>query len=355
MTSSASAHNNTGTTAAGVTVIECLRSGSDKLSSLHGMTAPSVADATNRDVSHDLSAVCRLEAEVLLAHVLGKSQSWLYAWPEQTISPPELMQYRQLLEQRCSGKPVAYLTGRQEFWSMSFKVSPAVLIPRPETELLVEIAIDYLTKQQLASDSSQSTPGIQPNQSAGPARILELGTGSGAIAIALASELPGAEITATDISLAALDTARNNAQRLLKSPASQVIFVQSDWFQQLTSTSTTLTTQSNGAERYQLIVSNPPYIRADDPHLSKTITGISYEPHAALVAQDNGLQALRKIIEGAVTFLDVDAMLAVEHGYDQAEAVRQLFQQAGYSSIESRRDLAGVERVTLGKCQSIKL
>lgn len=345
---------NNGKLPADITVADCLRLGTKELLSLHATSIPAARNTLGADESKDAMDVCRLEAEVLLSFVLNKDHSWLYAWPEQTVTTVDAAHYRQMLSERCSGKPVAYLTGWQEFWSMNFKVSPDVLIPRPDTELLVEISFDYLSQlQQFAGNATENNTSSRPNA---PARILELGTGSGAIAIALASERCDAEITATDISSQALQIARNNAQRLLNESACRITFLQSDWFQKLAlANSETSDTRNDSNNCYQLIVSNPPYIRSDDPHLSSAVTGISFEPNSALVAQDNGLQALQTIVEGAWPFMAEGALLALEHGHDQAEAVRQLMQHAGYLSIESRQDLAGVERVTLGHRPGIKL
>ena len=338
---------------ADISVADCLRLGTRELQSLHATNIPATRTTLGSDESKDTMVVCRLEAEVLLAFVLNKDHSWLYAWPEHTVTSADVAHYRQLLAERCSGKPVAYLTGWQEFWSMNFKVSADVLIPRPDTELLVEISLEYLSQQQQAA--ANATENTTSNSSA-PARILELGTGSGAIAIALASERSDAEITATDVSFQALQIARNNAQRLLNQSACRITFLQSDWFQKLAlANSETSGARNDSNNGYQLIVSNPPYIRSDDPHLSTAVTGISFEPHSALVAQDKGLQALQTIVEGAWPFMAEGALLALEHGHDQAEAVRQLMQHAGYLSIETRQDLAGVERVTLGHRPGIKL
>lgn len=313
---------------------------------------PVADDEQAKHQTTDVLSTCRLEAEVLLAFALGKNQSWLYAWPEQGVTANQVSAYRQLLAERCRGKPVAYLTGWQEFWSMNFSVSSAVLIPRPDTELLVEIAINYLSTPSAAEQSLVNNTLANKNSP----RVLELGTGSGAIAIALASELANADITATDISEPALDVARNNAKRLLQQRNSQITFVQSDWFQKLQPANTEAGhTSCNTTNGYQLILSNPPYIRADDPHLITAVTGIGFEPRSALVAHDNGLQALQEIIDNALVFLADGAMLALEHGHDQAEDVRELLRRAGYLSIETRTDLSGVERVTLGHRPNVKL
>lgn len=298
------------------TVQSCVRFGSDELKVLH--------DQPQTLVPEDTLAIRRLESEVLLALVLDKNHSWLYTWPEHKVSAAEFEEFRRLLAERNSGQPVAYLTGIQEFWSLNFRVTPDVLVPRADTELLVEVALDRLQQLQSATQID--------------AQVLELGTGSGAIAVAIASSTQDIAITATDISTAALAIAEQNAQRLL-GRVNAIHFIQSDWFEQW---------DLQTSKAYHLIVSNPPYIRFDDPHLSTPVTGLSFEPQTALVAENDGLQALQTIISGARTRLIEGGWLALEHGHDQAADVRQLFLSAGYLSVESRTDLSGVERVTLG-------
>ncbi|WP_457677015.1 peptide chain release factor N(5)-glutamine methyltransferase [Thiolapillus sp.] len=252
------------------------------------------------------------DAPLLLAHVLDRDRSWLFAWPEYRLSEPQLNRYLGLLERRRQGEPLAYLTGHREFWSLELEVNPAVLIPRPETELLVELA--------LALDL--------PTRS----RVLELGTGSGAIAIALASERPDWHITATDASTAALDVARRNARR---HGLSRIRFTRGDWYHALQS-----------GEGIHLIVSNPPYVRQDDPHLRED--GLPWEPEQALAAGSDGLADLRAIIGQAPEHLLPGGWLLVEHGLDQGDAVRTLFGNAGFTQVSTRQDLGGRDRVTLG-------
>ena len=253
------------------------------------------------------------DAPLLLAHVLGKDRGWLFAWPEHEPTLAQQQRYLQLLERRRQGEPLAYLTGEKEFWSLNLEVSPAVLIPRPETELLVELA--------LALDLPQTIP------------VLELGTGSGAIAIALATERPGWQITATDASAAALDIARGNAAR---HQAANLEFIQGHWYQALPDD-----------RKYQLILSNPPYVMEDDPHLLQD--GLPWEPPQALTAGSDGLTDLRIIIGEAPTHLLPGGWLLVEHGYDQGKAVRDLFDSAGFNRVATRQDLGGKDRVTLGR------
>lgn len=250
------------------------------------------------------------EARLLLGHVLNKSAAWLLAHGEQVLDEDDLLAFASLAARRAGGEPVAYLVGRREFFGRDFEVSPAVLIPRPETELLVETA--------LAGAGAA-------------ARILDLGTGSGCIAITLALELPQAQVTAVDASIAALAVARRNAERL----AARLRFVHSDWFDAL------------AEETFDLIVANPPYIAAADPHLA---TGdLRHEPAAALASGTEGLDALRRIIAGSSARLAPGGQLWLEHGYDQAPAVLELLARTGLTAIEQHRDLAGIIRVSGGR------
>ena len=253
------------------------------------------------------------DASLLLAHILGKDRSWLYAWPEYRLNREQLAHYQTLLRRRLLGEPLAYLTGHKEFWSLQLRVSPDTLIPRPETELLVETALALPVE-------------------ATPAQVLDLGTGSGAIALALASERPRWQLTATDISKNALDLAAQNA---LRHGIHNICFVCSHWFQEL-----------DTDIRYHLVLSNPPYVVEDDPHLLEN--GLPYEPPAALTAGADGLRDLRSIIRTAPGFLQPDGWLLVEHGLDQGAAVRQLFRLAGFRRVETRQDLECRDRITLG-------
>lgn len=261
--------------------------------------------ATNSDSA-------RLDSEILLAHYLGKSRSYLYAWPEVTVTPPVLQHFEQAIEQRKTQYPIAYIIGYQEFWSLKLNVTPDVLIPRADTELLVETALGKLQSIK------------QPN-------ILELGTGSGAIALALASERPDANILACDYSVKALDVAKQNQQQLA---ISNVSFLHSDWFKAIP------------AQHFDLIVSNPPYIDPDDPHLH---TSIRFEPLQALCANNQGVADLSHIISTAKTYLKPGSWLLLEHGYDQGEQVPQLFEQAAYQQINCLPDLAGNDRISIGQ------
>jgi len=259
--------------------------------------------------------VARLEAQILLGKSLGgRSRAWLIAHDRDPLTPPQAAAFQELLGRRLAGEPVAYILGEREFYGMTFKVTPAVLIPRPETELLVELALARLSKDS-------------------PARVLDLGTGSGAVALSIAAQRPQAMVTAVDISPAALEVARENAQRLA---ISNVRFLQGAWF-------TALPPQ----DKFDLIVSNPPYIAAFDPHLAQG--DVRFEPAGALASGTDGLDDIRTIVSDAPAYLVPGGWLLFEHGYDQAAACRALLEQAGYVAVANSTDLAGIERVTLGQ------
>lgn len=258
------------------------------------------------------SPTARLDAELLLAAALGKSRSYLRTWPEHEPGAEQLAAFAALLERRRMGEPVAYILGHQGFWSLDLEVAPHTLIPRPDTELLVETAL------QLAP--------------ATPQRVLDLGTGSGAIALALASERGGWQVTGVDRIAEAVALAERNRQRLELGNAE---FRQSSWFDRL------------AGERFDLILSNPPYIAADDRHLGEG--DVRFEPLSALVAGVDGLDDIRQIIAQAPRHLQAGGWLLLEHGYDQAEAVRELLAAAGFTAVDSRRDLGGHQRISLGR------
>ncbi len=260
------------------------------------------------------SPTAKLDAELLLAHCLGKPRSFLRTWPEHVPTPAQQAAFAALLQRRQAGEPVAYLLGQQGFWSLDLEVAPHTLIPRPDTELLVEtaLALGPLT----------------------PCAVLDLGTGSGAIALALAKERWQWQITGVDRIAEAVALAARNRQRLR---LDNVRFLQSSWFSAL------------GGERYALIVSNPPYIRSDDPHLAEG--DVRFEPASALVAGADGLDDIRQIIEQAPPHLLPGGWLLLEHGWDQAPAVRALLTAAGFTAVGSRRDLGGHERISLGQWQ----
>jgi release factor glutamine methyltransferase len=254
----------------------------------------------------------RLDAELLLAHVLGKSRSYLHTWPERELDAQQLECYQAALSRRQAGEPVAYILGQQGFWSLELEVASHTLIPRPDTELLVETVLALLP--------------------ATPAALLDLGTGTGAIALALASERPAWRLTGVDRVAEAVALAERNRARLKLANAS---FVASHWFSAL------------AGQRYQLIVSNPPYIAADDRHLAEG--DVRFEPSSALVAGADGLDDIRLIIQQAPNYLQAGGWLLLEHGFDQAAAVRELLSARGFSAVESRRDLGGHERISLGR------
>jgi release factor glutamine methyltransferase len=254
------------------------------------------------------SGLSRAEARLLLASVLAVPIEALIAHPQRIIDEGDAGRFAHLADRRAQGEPIAYLVGAKEFYGRAFDVSPAVLIPRPETELLVQLALDRLHRLPAP-------------------KVLDLGTGSGCIAITLALECPAATVMAVERSAAALAIARANANRL----GAGVAFAASDWYADL-----------HG--RVDVIVANPPYVAAADPHLP----ALRHEPRYALVAGADGLAALRRIIAGAPAHLHAGGWLAVEHGYDQASAVRELFARAGFVQIFSYRDSAGIERVCAG-------
>lgn len=255
----------------------------------------------------------QLEAELLLARAMQVSRSYLYAYPEKTISSQQLELLQQMLKRRRDGEPMAYILEEKEFWSLNLRVTPDTLIPRPETELLVELVLQIVPKE------------IKQ-------KVADLGTGSGAIALALGKERPQWQITATDQSAAALEIAQQNAQRLA---IKNIDFYQGAWCSALPK------------KNYHALVSNPPYIPQADPHLSQG--DLRFEPQSALVSGKDGLDAIRIITAQALQYLMPGGYLFLEHGFDQAAAVRQLLLQAGYQQIRSFRDLSGQERVSLGQ------
>lgn len=250
------------------------------------------------------------EAGILLAHTLQKDRGWLFAWPEATVDDASETLYRELIERRAAGEPVAHLTGVRDFWSLPLSVDRHTLIPRPETEHLLEFVLDRL-------------PGEKP------LRVIDLGTGSGAIALALASERPAWHITATDRSTEALARARHNAIRL----GLRVDFVQANWL--------------NGIKGpFDLVISNPPYIADNDKHLQQG--DLRFEPAGALASGPNGLNDIRIIIGQALSRLGPGGWLVMEHGFDQGDACRSLLQLADYRNTGTGRDLAGHDRYTYG-------
>lgn len=254
----------------------------------------------------------RRDAEILLEHVTGKARTFILAFGETALTANQQAQLSALLSRRTAGEPVAHLTGEREFWSLPLYVSAATLIPRPDTECLVEHALAHLP--------------------ATACRILDLGTGTGAIALALASERPDCQITAVDVMPDAVALALRNAARL---GFNNVKIQQSSWFDALV------------GQQFDMIVSNPPYIDECDPHLSQG--DVRFEPLTALVAADEGLADIAHIVTVSRQYLTAGGWLLIEHGWTQAEAVRALFTQAGYERVETCQDYGGNDRLTLGK------
>ncbi|EKO3508950.1 peptide chain release factor N(5)-glutamine methyltransferase [Vibrio fluvialis] len=254
-----------------------------------------------------------LDAAVLLCHALDKPRSYLLTWPDKVLDAPIQAMFDALLQRRITGEPVAYIIGEREFWSLPLKVSPSTLIPRPDTERLVEVALEKA--QTLEGD------------------ILDLGTGTGAIALALASELPHRRVVGIDLRDEAQHLATDNANRL---HITNVTFLQGSWFEPL----------SRGT-KFALIVSNPPYIEENDPHLVQG--DVRFEPKTALVAADNGLADIKHISDAGRDYLQNGGWLAFEHGYDQGASVRTIMQALGYQQVVTEQDYAGNDRVTLGQ------
>jgi release factor glutamine methyltransferase len=257
------------------------------------------------------SGLPALEAQVLAAHALGLSRARVLADSQRGLDAETVRAIERLFLRRRAGEPVAYLTGEREFHGLSLQVTPDVLIPRPETELLVELALEHL-----------------PNRAG---RVLDLGTGSGAIAVAIAHAAPDAEVVAVDASGAALAVARENARR----HGAAIRFVEGEWFAGV------------GSERFDVVVSNPPYVAAGDGHLGEG--DLRFEPRTALVGGPDGLDAIRAIVAGAKRHLVPGGWLLFEHGFDQAERCRSLLAMYGYAGIANWPDLAGITRVAGGR------
>jgi release factor glutamine methyltransferase len=269
---------------------------------------------TIRDLLHaarsDTNPDARHEAEILLAHALDRSRTWLIAHASDELDTEVCARYERLVAARARGEPVAYLTGTRGFWTLDLAVGPAVLIPRPETELLVELALERIPHGQAF-------------------QLADMGTGSGAIALAIASERPQVRVLATDQSEPALEVARRNAQSL---SVSNVEFAQGDWC------------AAFGTRQFDMIVSNPPYIAANDRHLAEG--DLRFEPPSALSSGADGLDAIRQIIAGAPSHLASGGWLLLEHGYDQGEAVRKLLASSGFVEPETWQDIGGNDRIS---------
>ena len=276
--------------------------------------------------------LARMDAQVLLLHVLGQpvdARAWLIAHDQDTLSASQTSAFEAVLQRRLRGEPVAYITGEKEFFGLRLRIDARVLDPRPDTETLVDWALSLMPP-----------PAAQQ-------RVLDLGTGSGAIALALQHARPHSEVWAADASAEALNVARANAQRL----GLPVQFVQSDWFNAFEAThGATPTSDSTQAQsRFDLIVSNPPYIADNDPHLP----ALSHEPLQALTSGADGLEAIRHIVRSAPAHLCAQGWLLLEHGHDQGPAVCALLRAAGFADVQSRNDLAGIHRCSGGRWPAV--
>lgn len=272
-----------------------------------------IADALHLASRLTQSETPRLDVELLLAEIVGRDRSYLYTWPDRALTENQQALFENWFRRREAGEPIAHILGRRGFWTMELEVSPATLIPRPDTELLVEVGLELI--KGVAS---------QP-------RILDMGTGTGALALAYASELSHASVVATDFLDDVVALAERNRQRL---GLLNVRIQKSDWW-------------GSVEGRYHLIVSNPPYIASDDPHLTQG--DVRYEPRSALVADQDGLSDLRIIIAGAPMYLEKGGWLLLEHGWRQAEAVRNLLVENGFQEVFSRVDYGGNERISGGR------
>ena len=260
-----------------------------------------------------VSDSARLDSELLLAHALQQSRTWLHTWPEKPLTTEQQQQFSALLSRRIKGEPIAHIIGEQEFWSLKLKVTADTLIPRADTERLVELALERIPQQSFWN-------------------IADLGTGSGAIALAIAKERPGVEIIATDKSTKALTIAEENAHL---NQLNNIRFVRSFWFDDLDN------------HVFDMMISNPPYIAEHDPHLTQG--DVRFDPESALTSGKNGLNDLSHLIAKAPAYLKPGGWLLLEHGYDQADAVMSLMQQAGFEHCEDFPDYAGNPRVALGQ------
>ncbi|RKZ90532.1 MAG: peptide chain release factor N(5)-glutamine methyltransferase [Gammaproteobacteria bacterium] len=257
-----------------------------------------------------ISDSATLDAEVLMCHTLEKNRSYLRTWPEKLLSNEQLEQFSHLLELRQQGHPIAYITGTREFWSRDFKVNPSVLIPRPDTETLIEVCLQLIESKLETS-------------------LIDLGTGSGIIAITLAAECPQITVTAVDRSAKALDTAQSNAQL---NHTANIRFLNSNWLAEVPQ------------EKFDFIVSNPPYIDVNDPHLNQG--DVRFEPNSALISDQHGLQDIIEISQQSHQYLNYGGFLIFEHGYDQKQAVHDILEQHQYQNIHCVHDLSGQPRVS---------
>lgn len=252
------------------------------------------------------------DAEILLGFVTNKTRTFLMAFSETQLTENELTELDQFLKRRQAGEPIAYITGVKEFWSLKFNVSPSTLIPRPDTEKLVELALEFLPKV--------------------PCEVLDLGTGTGAIVIAMATERPDCLFTAIEKNDDAFNLAQQNAKQI---GVNNTYFLQGNWYRPIK------------GRQFAMIVSNPPYIEPTDVHLSQG--DVRYEPRSALVSEDDGLADIKIIVQGATKHLSQYGWLLIEHGWEQGELVRKIFKQHGFQLVETYADYSGNERVTVGR------
>jgi len=285
-------------------------------------TINAVLKAAMISLSNSGNDLPSLDAAVLLCHVLNKPRSYLLTWPEKELTEEDVRSFSAALNRRLEGEPIAYITGEREFWSLSLMVSPSTLIPRPDTERLVEVALSKISHE--------------------PSKLLDLGSGTGAIALAIASECPKHSIYGVDIRLEAKELAERNAKKLA---INNVQFLQGSWFEPLD------WLNDEKGTKFALIVSNPPYIAKDDPHLF--LGDVRFEPISALVAEENGLSDIKKIATTAVNYLQENGWLLFEHSFEQGKAVRDLLIELGYHGVSTEQDYAGNDRVTFGQYYSI--
>lgn len=264
-------------------------------------------------VSQIKSDTAALDAEILLTYVLDKNRTWLATWPEYEVPQDLLENYLQLVKRRVGGEPIAYIVGERDFWTLTLNTDSSTLIPRPETELLVEQALAVLAPIRQA-------------------KILDLGTGTGAIALAIASERPQDSVFACDFNAAAVSLARANAK---KNNIRNIDIFESDWFERVAET------------EFDLILSNPPYVAEGDPHLQQG--DLVFEPNTALIAKQDGFADIKLICEQATGYLKADGALMFEHGFEQGEIAREIMIGNGYTQVNTVQDLAGLDRLTQGK------
>jgi release factor glutamine methyltransferase len=268
--------------------------------------------ATSVFEAHSDSA--SLDAELLMCHVLDCNRTYLFTWSDKVLDENQIDAFETLVKRRENGEPIAHIIGYKEFWSLKLAVNPSTLIPRPDTETLVELALDIANKKNTNSGNG-----------------LDLGTGTGAIALALASELPNWQWIGAEFSEDALALAKHNAK---ENNINNGLFIQSDWFSHVP------------VQKFDLIVSNPPYIDPEDEHLQQG--DVRFEPLSALIAPQKGLADIKIIVENSIGYLDVNGALLIEHGFDQGQSVRDIFCQNNFHNVETFKDLGGNDRVTVG-------